>query len=575
MMNLTNLFERMSLCFVLAWCASAQAIETTDIETQRNRAKSEAAERERQQQAPRVELQPESSKTITTGSLPQEALCFPIKSILLEIPKQLLQATRQLGTSRSQMDGFRFAQEYLVRFQGRCIGRLGINFIVKGVTNQILNKGYSTTRVGVAEQDLSGGILKLTLIPGLIHQIRFADSASGKLNAFPSTAGDLLNLRDLEQGLEQMKRVTSQDVDMQIVPADKLGESDVIVSVKHGKPWKVVATLDDTGTKGTGKSQAGLSAGWDNLLDASDMLNIGISSDVDGNKAVKGTQGYSTSYSIPFGYWTLSFYGYESQYHQRVVGTNQSFMSSGKSQNAESKIAYLFFRDQTQKYSLQFRTGRRWSHSYIDDTEVLVQYRNTTFAEWALIHKHYLGDAQLDVTGAYRWGVPWFGAQSDKPNLSGNAPRLNYALETIDATLSVPVHVRTKTMTYIVTFRAQNTNTPLYASEWFSIGNRWTVRGFDGENSLGAEKGYFFRNQLDVPITGTAQTAYVGLDFGKVFGANVSNLLGNKLAGVAIGMRGGLAKGLSYDFFAGASLYKPQGYLTDEPAAGFNLMYQM
>ncbi|WP_196302056.1 POTRA domain-containing protein, partial [Ralstonia solanacearum] len=34
---------------------------------------------------------------------------------------------------------------------------------------------------------------------------------------------DLLNLRDLEQGLEQMKRVASQDVDMQIVPTDVPG----------------------------------------------------------------------------------------------------------------------------------------------------------------------------------------------------------------------------------------------------------------------------------------------------------------------------------------------------------------
>lgn len=560
---------------VLVWSASSHAIETTDTQEQRNRARDSAVEREQQQHAPRVELQAEVFQSIASEFLPQETPCFQIHSILLDTPEQLPPATRQLGASRLPRDRFHFVQDYLAKFQGKCIGQSGINFIVKGISNQIFSKGYSTTRVGVAEQDLSGGVLKLTLIPGLIHQIRFADSASGRLNAFPANAGDLLNLRDLEQGLEQMKRVSSQDVDMQIVPAEKPGESDVVVSVKRSKPWKILATLDDTGTKGTGKNQAGLSAGWDNLLGANDLLNIGISSDAERNSAAKGTQGYNASYSIPFGYWTFSFSANESQYHQRVTGINQTFMSSGKSQNAESKMAYLFFRDQTQKDTLQFRTGRRWSHSYIDDTEVLVQYRNTTFAELALIHKHYLGEAQLDVTGAYRWGVPWFGAQSDKGVLPGSAPRLNFSLETIDATLSVPMQVRTKTMTYITTFRAQNTNTPLYASEWFSIGSRWTVRGFDGENALGAEKGYFLRQQLDIPITGTAQTAYIGLDFGKVFGANAGNLLGNKLAGAAIGIRGGLLKGLNYDFFAGVSLYKPQGFRTEQPAAGFTLTYQL
>jgi hemolysin activation/secretion protein len=35
-------------------------------------------------------------------------------------------------------------------------------------------------------------------------------------------------MRDLEQGLEQMKRVASQDVDMKIEPTDTSRESDVV-----------------------------------------------------------------------------------------------------------------------------------------------------------------------------------------------------------------------------------------------------------------------------------------------------------------------------------------------------------
>jgi hemolysin activation/secretion protein len=101
------------------------------------------------------------------------------------------------------------------------------------------------------------------------------------------------------------------------------------------------------------------------------------------------------------------------------------------------------------------------------------------------------------------------------------------------------------------------------------------VRGFDGESSLAAEKGFFLRNEIGIPILGTAQTAYVGLDFGKVYGDNVPNLLGDKLAGIAVGLRGNLAKGLMYEVFAGLSLHKPQNFRTEEPAAGFSLMYQM
>jgi hemolysin activation/secretion protein len=558
----------------LAACSgdSLAATETADSEELRNRTRQEALERERQQQAPGVNLQGEAPEAVPFSLPAAETPCFPIHRFILEIPAQLSQATHRYGASH-----FLFVQDFLEQYTGQCIGREGINLIVRGVTARILERGYSTTRIGIPEQDLSGGALKLTLVPGIIHVLRFADpeTAGTWKNAFPTSAGKLLNLRDLEQGLEQMKRVTSQEVDMQIVPAAGLGESDIVISVKRGKPWKAVFNLDDSGAKGTGKTQAGFQLGWDNLLDANDLFNIGANSDGDRNNAMRGTGGYSLSYSLPYGYWTATLSANDYTYHQRIMGAVQSFVSSGKSQNIEAKIDYLFHRDQFGKSSLQFRTAKRASHSYIDDTEVEVQKRNTTLAELALIHRHNIGQAQIDATFAYRWGAPWFDAQTDPANLPGTSPRYRYALETLDVSLNMPFMLGERQLSYSATFRAQNTNTALYASEWFAIGNRWTVRGFDGEYALGAEKGFFLRNEIGIPILGTAQSAYVGLDFGKVYGENTSNLIGDRLAGFTTGLRGSMARGLSYEVFAGWALYKPQNYRSDEPAAGFSLTYQM
>lgn len=556
---------------------SHAAVETTDSEEQRNRARQDALERERQQKLPSVNLHGETWKIEPLQLPASETPCFTVHNFVLEVPSQLSLAAHHYGASALPLDRFRFARDFLEQYTGRCIGREGINLIVKGVTEKILERGYSTTRIGIPEQDLSGGTLKLTLIPGMIHELRFAGATTAGTwkNAFPTSAGKLLNLRDLEQGLEQMKRVASQEVDMQIVPAGNMGESDIIIAVKRSKPWKIVATLDDTGAKGTGKNQAGLQFGWDNPLGANDTLNIGINTDADRNNRMRGTQGNNLTYFIPFGYWTTSLSASESAYHQRIEGAASSFVSSGKSQNMEVKINYLFHRDQFGKSSLQFRTAKRWSHSYIDDTEVAVQKRNTTLAEIALIHEHNIGQAQLDATIAYRWGAPWFGAQTDSNNLPATSPRYRYGLEILDATLITPFKIKEHPFNYSATLRAQNTNTALYASEWFSIGNRWTVRGFDGESALGAEKGFFLRNEIIMPIQDTSQSAYVGVDVGKVFGDNVPNLLGDKLAGMTAGMRGALMKGMTYEIFAGAPLYKPQHYRTEDMTVGFSLMYQM
>jgi hemolysin activation/secretion protein len=413
----------------------------------------------------------------------------------------------------------------------------------------------------------------------VIRAIRFSDPTlyGTWKTAFPTGPGKLLNLRDLEQGLEQMKRIPSQDVDMQIVPGETPGESDVVISVKRSKPWKLTGTLDDSGAKGTGKLQAGLNLSVDNPLGLNDLFNIGITTDADRKAGQRGTTGNNVYYAVPAGYWNFAVSGSTYDYHQQVAGANETFVSSGKSRNLELKIAQLFQRDQVQKNSWQFKLGKRWSHGYVADTEIQKQNLDTTFAEVAWVHTHYFGSAQLDLTVANKWGVGWFNGQTYAKDVLGqedpSTNNLHYTLQTIDATLSVPFKIASQPLTYIGTFRGQLSRSQLNLIDQFSIGNRYTVRGFDGELTLAGERGFFLRNELNLPIANSGQSAYIGLDVGKVYGPSVQYLLGDKLAGAAIGVRGGLF-GLAYDVFSSWALYKPEGFSTAMPAVGFNLSYQ-
>lgn len=566
--------------FVLACplTAPAQVVQTPDTEEQRRRTQQEAQERLQQQQAPNVRLQekaPQAQEALDTLALPVESPCFRVNTLRLEVLSQLPQTTKLRGASALPQDPFRFAQDYLEQYSGRCVGRDGLNLIVKRLTAKILDRGFTTTRIGIPQQDLGTGTLSLTLVPGIIRAIRFADPAmSGTWKtAFPARAGDILNLRDLEQGLEQMKRVPSQDVDMQIAPGELPGESDVIITVKREKPWKITANLDDSGTKATGKLQAGLSFALDNALGLNDLFHIGVSTDADRQGNQHGTGGNYSMYAIPWGYWTFTLAANTSRYYQQVAGLNQTFVSSGNTKNLEFKVQRLFYRDQTQKDTLQFKVGKRWSHAFIDDTEIDVQRRNVTFAELALLHKHYFGEAQLDLSFAYRRGVPWFHAQDNLPNLPAGSPDFFYAIETIDAALTAPFKIAGTPVRYIGAFRAQATPSALYGSEQFIIGNRYTVRGFDGDLTLAAERGFFLRNELEVPFGASGQAGYAGIDIGKVFGSSVQNLTGDKLAGAVLGLRGSPLKGAFYDVFVGWPLYKPPGF-SSSPLAGFSLTYQ-
>lgn len=581
--NLCDFAKGVSLALLLVGTMSiahAQSVQTPESEEQRRRSQAEAQERQRQLQAPNVNLQSAAPvEEINSLALPTESPCFAIHQFILDVPAQLSPAIRAAGASDLPFDHFRFAQDYLRRYDGACVGKNGLDLIVKRLTALILSKGYSTTRIGIPGQDIAGGTLKLVLVPGVIRAIRFSDPTlyGTWKTAFPTGPGKLLNLRDLEQGLEQMKRIPSQDVDMQIVPGETPGESDVVISVKRSKPWKLTGTLDDSGAKGTGKLQAGLNLAVDNPLGLNDLFNIGITTDADRKAGQRGTTGNNVYYAVPAGYWNFAVSGSTYDYHQQVAGANETFVSSGKSRNLELKIAQLFQRDQVQKNSWQFKFGKRWSHGYVADTEIQKQNLDTTFAEVAWVHTHYFGSAQLDLTVANKWGVGWFNGQTYAKDVLGqedpSTNNLHYTLQTIDATFSVPFKIASQPLTYIGTFRGQLSRSQLNLIDQFSIGNRYTVRGFDGELTLAGERGFFLRNELNLPIANSGQSAYVGLDIGKVYGPSVQNLLGDKLAGAAIGLRGGLF-GLSYDVFSSWALYKPQGFSTAMPAVGFNLSYQ-
>jgi hemolysin activation/secretion protein len=551
--------------------------QTTANQDQRRRNQAEALERQRQSSAPNVDLHTAMpvEEASLDSTLPAESPCFAIHRLILNVPAQLPAANRLAGASALPFDPFRFAQDYLDRYAGACIGRNGLNLIVQRLTRQILMHGYSTTRLGIPEQDLAGGILTLTLVPGVIRTIRFADPDlyGTWRNAFPAGAGDLLNLRDLEQGLEQMKRVPSQDVDMQIVPGDMPGESDVVIGIQRGKPWKLFANLDDSGAKGTGQWQRGFTLALDNPLGLSDMLNIGLTRDADRNGAQRGTKGNNFYYAVPAGYWNFSVSAGSYDYHQRIAGNPVDFVSSGRSRNLITDVAYLFQRDRFQKNSVQFKIGKNWGKSYVNATELDGQTRNTTFAQLAWMHKHYFGAAQLDVVLANRWGVSWFNGQGDKARNTANDTTFRYSLQRIDATLVAPFRIADQALTYIGTLSGQASRSRLYPIDQFSIGNRYTVRGFDGELALSAERGFFIRNELDIPLARSGQSAYAGIDFGKLYGPAVAKLIGDKLVGAALGLRGGW-RGFSYDIFSGWALYKPEHLRTATPAMGIRLSYQ-
>ncbi|CAM2170442.1 Outer membrane transporter CdiB-2 [Paraburkholderia sacchari] len=551
------------------------------IETEQNQQqRRDAQQREAAVSAPAVRS--EIPKIKAYPELPHESPCFRIDRFTLDVPETMPATTRKKGASALPLDPFAFAREWLDHYKGQspkgtssgaCVGKEGIDVLTKGLQQAILSRGYVTTRVLVQPQDLSTGTLTFALVPGIVRQVRFADPTLWGTwkTAFPTKTGDVLNLRDLEQGLEQMKRVSSQDVDMKIEPAEIPGESDVVLNVTRSKPWTFVASVDNSGTDATGKWQGNISLGLNNPLGLNDILNLGANQDLSfGNKAL-GSHGFNGSYSVPWGYWTATLSGNTNTYYQDIAGVNQTFVSSGNQQNAALRIARVISRSQNDVLGGYVQLSKRFGASFINDTTIPTQARNNTFLELGATDRHYFGAAQFDGTLAYRQGIGGFGATAD-PYPDG--PTYRYHMAVLDANLSVPLTLANQIFRYVGTVHGQFTNDTLFYIDDLTIGSRYTVRGFDGETMLAAERGFYWRNELQWPVFQTGQVLYAGIDYGRVFGPNTAVLAGTQLAGAVIGIRGGVpAKyvGVSYDLFVGTPIYKPEGFPTARWTVGFQM----
>lgn len=520
--------------------------------------------------------------TASPSSLPQnESPCFPINQISL------------VGDSAAK---FQFALKKAIRqsgFQsGMCLGSQGINHVMTLAQNAVIDRGYTTTRILAAPQDLNAGTLELTILPGRIGRIHFDERHADDTyvsritsfqNEFPAGSGDILNLRDLEQGLENLKRIPTAEADIQIMPSEKPDVSDIEVSWRQRTlPYRLTLGFDNSGSKATGRYQGNVTFSADNPFGLSDLFyasynrDLGTRSaetDSDGHTRKGGTHGYASHYSVPFGKWLGSWNHSHYRYHQAVAGDSEVYDYNGKSWHSDIGISRLLYRDARRKTHASFKLWQRETQSFVNDAEIGAQrHRN---AGWSaqLEHKEYLGRSTAQFILGYKRGTGRHDSLSDPGEKFGEASSRMKIL-TADAGINIPFRLGQQHLTFDSNVHAQWNKTPLPQLDKLAIGSRYSVRGFDGEMTLAAERGWYWRNDLSWQYRPNHHL-YLGIDTGHVSGPSAEYLLGQSLTGAALGVRGQVQAGgqFFYDVFVGKPLKKPQYYRTADTTVGLNLNY--
>lgn len=520
---------------------------------------------QQQQQDSRVMLHP--APDVSAPFIEDEEPCFVINEFVL-VGEQAGKFNFALKAVLEQYTGL----------IGRCLGVNGVNAVIKLVQNQIIKAGYVTTRVLIQPQDMTSGRLQLRVIPGVVSNIQFSDSTMltrlGR-DALPLENGTLLNIRDIEQAVETMRRVPTVSADVDIVPSDDEkalpGYSDLVIHHSQRKPIRLTLGVNDSGYDATGRYQGVATLSFDNPLGLSDLFYASVHTDLGDAENDGGTEGYSFHYSVPLGYWHLSANTSESEYRQNVAGLNQTYEYRGKSRRTEAGLSRVVYRDSRSRLKLGMKAYKTSSRNFIEDTEIEVQHRRMSGWIASLNYQLFIRQAALDIGLAYQRGTGAFDAMP-APEAAFGEGTSRPKIITANLNLNYPFEVEGQGFNFNSYWEAQWNKTTLVPQDRLSIAGRYTVRGFDGGMTLLAERGWFSQNTVSMRLGQTQHQLYSGIDIGHVSGPSADLLLGQTLAGWVVGIKGHW-NGLFYDLFAGIPLEKPEGFESGRHL-GFSLTYQ-
>ncbi|MCB1895961.1 MAG: ShlB/FhaC/HecB family hemolysin secretion/activation protein [Zoogloeaceae bacterium] len=555
------------LAALLPACAAAQLTtrpipDTPDpsLDHQRQQQRAEFLRRDLERETD--VRRPAASVPDTTRLPTDERPCFAIHRVALDGDAGAFRGLEDALAGRDRRDPP----------QGRCLGPKAVKVLARRVQNALLAGGYITSRVAVPAQDLAAGTLRLVVHAGAVDRLRFADDGGPQTSlatAMPIVTGQFLQLRDIEQGLENLKRLASAEADIEIHPAQTAGASDLVVRYRAHSPWHVTVTADDGGRKDTGRYQGGVTVAYDNPLGANDFAYLALSHDLMADGARRSTWGALGHYSVPYGYWNLALTLGRNRDRQSVQGATTRYVYGGFSTSAEVELSRVVHRDAAGKSWLGAGAWRRTSRNDIDGTEVIVQRRQTAGWLASAGHRRFVGNAVIEARLDYRHGTGAFGAIAAPEEAFGEATsRIRKTVA--ELRLEVPIEIGGVRLGYAGALRAQWNHSQLNPQELFVIGGRYTVRGFDGESVLAGERGWWLRNELSLPLP--ALQAFAGIDCGRVAGSTADRLAGRQLTGAVLGIRGS-HRHAGFELFVGAPLDKPSAFDAPGTTAGFRLSY--
>jgi len=392
-----------------------------------------------------------------------------------------------------------------------CIGVNDINQMLLALTGAYVQAGYVAARPYVLRLPDAGEELVIAMLEGFIESIEMADGSTDLSlgSAFPGMIGRPLKLTDVESGLDQLNRLRSIDLTLDIAPGEQVGGTRIILRPQGTrKSWTLGIGLNNRGSDASGRHQGQLSLSLDNPFRLNDSLAASYAHSLDGGSGYSRQGGLF--YEIPYGRWTLN--ASASRFDSRAPLSNRhDVMQSLDSYGL--KLDRSLWRNQTTLLNAHLRLDQTRADLLFDGTTVR-NGRTTLSVASAGLNLTHLGDSVWTGYLGYSRGQGWLGGDSTPLRHEAPQPRFEKYRGTVSRrSLFDSLERRWAWQTEL---DMQYSPDPLPSLEQLRLASSGSVRGYRLD-SQPVSVGATLRNTLSTSQAlgrGLYLTPRVGLDSG-------------------------------------------------------------
>lgn len=178
------------------------------------------------------------------------------------------------------------AQELVAPFVGQRRNYGDVQKALEALEGEFRRLGYGTVQVYVPEQELTTGVVRLQVSEGVIGKVtitgnKYFNDANVRAGVPDLKEGAAPNMRKLSENVQLSNENPAKQVEVTLGVSEEEGKVNARVEVKEEDPDRLYLTLDNTGTKASGKHRLGVAYQNANLGNSDQVLTLAYTTALD------------------------------------------------------------------------------------------------------------------------------------------------------------------------------------------------------------------------------------------------------------------------------------------------------